>query len=154
MRWWMMCLLSGWAMQVAGQAERVREPVVPLDRIVAIVNNEVITRSELNDRIRLVLQQLRQQNVDPPSAERITPACAHYALCGGCSLQHMDEDFQLRHKQGVLLELLRHQGKGIVPDVVADALRGPQFGYRRKARLGVKFVAAKGGVLVGFRPVK
>ncbi|MFM9888001.1 MAG: peptidylprolyl isomerase [Burkholderiales bacterium] len=67
MRWWMMCLLSGWAMQVAGQAERAR--IVPIDRIIAIVNNEVITRSELDDRIRLVLQQLRQQKVEPPPAE-------------------------------------------------------------------------------------
>ncbi len=54
-------------MQVAGQAERAR--IVPIDRIVAIVNNEVITRSELDDRIRLVLQQLRQQKVEPPPAE-------------------------------------------------------------------------------------
>ncbi|MFN0299394.1 MAG: peptidylprolyl isomerase [Burkholderiales bacterium] len=67
MRWWMMCLLSGWAMQVAGQA--ARPPIVPIDRIVAIVNNEVITRSELDDRIRLVLQQLRQQKVEPPPAD-------------------------------------------------------------------------------------
>ena len=67
MRWWMMCLLSGWAMQVAGQTARA--PIVPIDRIVAIVNNEVITRSELDDRIRLVLQQLRQQNVEPPPAD-------------------------------------------------------------------------------------
>ena len=66
MRWWMMCLLSGWAMHVAGQAERARVPIVPLDRIVAIVNNEVITRSEMYDRIRQVLLQLRQQKVDAP----------------------------------------------------------------------------------------
>ena len=54
-------------MQVAGQAERAR--IVPIDRIIAIVNNEVITRSELDDRIRLVLQQLRQQKVEAPPAE-------------------------------------------------------------------------------------
>ncbi len=80
MRWWMMCLLSVWAVYVGGQTERggqteggqterTRVLIVPLDRIVAVVNNEVITKSELDDRIRMVLQQLRQQKVDAPPAE-------------------------------------------------------------------------------------
>ncbi|MEQ8495302.1 MAG: methyltransferase domain-containing protein, partial [Gammaproteobacteria bacterium] len=58
--------------------------------------------------------------------------------------------FQLAHKQAVLLELLEHQG-GIAPLAVTPPIRGPQWGYRRKARLGVKHVPKKGGVIVGFR---
>ena len=81
---------------------------------------------------------------------RVTPRCPHYGVCGGCSFQHAAEGLQLQHKQGVLLELLRHQG-GLVPRRVADPIRSPQWGYRRKARLGVKYVTKKGGVLVGFR---
>ena len=84
------------------------------------------------------------------SPARVTPRCPHYGVCGGCSLQHADEDLQLAHKQGVLLELLHHQG-GLAPQRVAAPMRSPQWGYRRKARLGVKYVTKKGGVLVGFR---
>ncbi len=85
-----------------------------------------------------------------PSPRRVAPPCPHFGVCGGCSLQHMAEDDQLEHKQSVLLELLEHQG-GIAPRRVAAPIRGPQWGYRRKARLGVKLVPKKGGVIIGFR---
>ena len=65
-------------------------------------------------------------------------------------MQHVGEAFQLRHKQAVLLELLRHHA-GVTPRSVAVPVVGPQWGYRKKARLGVKLVPKKGGVLVGFR---
>ena len=84
------------------------------------------------------------------AAARVSAPCPHYGVCGGCSFQHAAEDLQLAHKQGVLLELLRHQG-GLAPRRVAEPIRSPQWGYRRKARLGVKYVTKKGGVLVGFR---
>lgn len=85
-----------------------------------------------------------------PCGDRIEPRCEYFGVCGGCSLQHVDEEFQLRHKQHVLLELLQNQAH-ISPHRVAQPIRGPQWGYRRKARLGVKLVPKKGGVLVGFR---
>ncbi len=40
---------------------------------------------------------------------------------------------------------------GVQPYQVLPPLIGPFFGYRRRARLGVRFVAKKGKVLVGFR---
>ena len=89
-------------------------------------------------------------NVLKPSPRRVAPRCPHFGTCGGCSLQHMSEADQLAHKQAVLLELLEHQAK-VVPDSVAPPVRSPQWGYRRKARLGVKYVEKKGGVIVGFR---
>jgi 23S rRNA (uracil1939-C5)-methyltransferase len=85
-----------------------------------------------------------------PSEARIEPTCPHFGICGGCSLQHMSEDHQLRHKQAVLLELLEHHA-GCQPQKIAQPIRGPQWKYRRKARLGVKLVEAKGGIIVGFR---
>lgn len=88
--------------------------------------------------------------VELAHAERVVPRCAHFGVCGGCSLQHASEAMQLGHKQAVLLELLQHQG-GIVPREVAPPIQGPQWGYRRKARLGLKLVPKKGGVIIGFR---
>jgi len=84
------------------------------------------------------------------SPDRVVPVCPHADICGGCSLQHMDAKAQVAHKQGMVLEQLRHFG-GLVPQSVAAACVGPVWGYRRKARLGVKYVPKKGGVLVGFR---
>ena len=69
MRCLMVLLLCSVSMLAPAQVDRARARIVPLDRIVAVVNAEVITRSELDDRIRLILQQLRQQNIEPPTAE-------------------------------------------------------------------------------------
>ena len=76
------------------------------------------------------------------SPDRIEPRCRHAGICGGCSLQHLPGDRQIEHKQSVLYELLEHQA-GVTPRVTLPALLGPQWGYRRKARLGVKFVPKK-----------
>jgi 23S rRNA (uracil1939-C5)-methyltransferase len=85
------------------------------------------------------------------SAERVVPVCPHTSICGGCSLQHMAVQAQIAHKEAMVLEQLRHFG-GIVPETVATPCQGSSAqGYRRKARLGVKYVPKKGGVLLGFR---
>lgn len=83
--------------------------------------------------------------------ERTAPRCAHFGVCGGCSLQHLESAAQVAAKQAVLLDNLRQIG-GVTPAEVLPPLRnGDPWGYRRKARLGVKDVLRKGRVLVGFR---
>jgi 23S rRNA (uracil-5-)-methyltransferase RumA len=84
-----------------------------------------------------------------PSPDRVAPRCPFFGVCAGCSLQHLDVDAQIRAKQWVLLDNLRHIGK-LEPETVLPPLTGPAWGYRRKARLGVKYVINKGRVLVGF----
>ncbi len=89
-------------------------------------------------------------NVLAPSSQRVTPKCEHAAICGGCSLQHFEGKAQIGFKQSVLKELFSHA------EVNADCqwlepLTAEQWGYRTKARLGVKYVAKKQSVLVGFR---
>ncbi len=85
-----------------------------------------------------------------PSPHRITPVCAHAAVCGGCSLQHLEAGQQLAMKQAILAEQLEHFGH-IAPQSWLPPLTGPVTGYRRKARLGVRYVPARERVLVGFR---
>ncbi len=89
-------------------------------------------------------------DVQQASTERVEPACPHVAVCGGCSLQHLAVDAQLALKQGVLLEQLHHFGS-VVPREILPPLVGDRMGYRHRARLAVRHVQAKGGVLVGFR---
>ena len=92
----------------------------------------------------------RVVEVVEPSGSRVEPRCRHYGLCGGCSLMHLDGGEQILHKQSVLLEQLQHLG-GVEPERILPPLSASRWGYRRKARLGVKYVAGKEKVLVGFR---
>lgn len=85
-----------------------------------------------------------------PSKDRVTPECPHFGVCGGCSLQHLNHHKQLQLKQQTLLEQLQHFGQ-ITPLNISPPITGPIWGYRHKARLGVKFVTKKNKVLVGFR---
>lgn len=85
-----------------------------------------------------------------PSSDRVEPKCPHYGVCGGCSLQHMRNAAQLAHKQRVLVEQLQHIGKLNVPALLPP-LEGTEWGYRRKARLGVRYAEKLGELLVGFR---
>ncbi len=84
------------------------------------------------------------------SPDRVPPKCAHFGVCGGCSLQHLAPPAQLNAKQRQLLDNLERIGR-VKPLRVFDPVTGPAFGYRRRARLGVKYVHKKGRVLAGFR---
>ena len=83
------------------------------------------------------------------SAQRATAACPHYGVCGGCSLQHMDVRAQVAAKQRTLEDALWHIGR-VRASHMLSALYGPAWGYRQRARLTVRNVPKKGGVLVGF----
>lgn len=84
------------------------------------------------------------------AAERVVPACAHFGVCGGCVLQHLDPAAQIEAKQKVLLDNLQRIG-GVTPQTVLPPLVGSPWGYRRRGRLSVRHVAKKGRTLVGFR---
>ncbi len=90
------------------------------------------------------------QELHRASPDRVVPRCEHFGVCGGCILQHMREDKQIAAKQQVLLDNFTRLGK-VTPDELLPPLLGPHWGYRRKARLGVRYVPKKGGALVGFR---
>ncbi|MGH8250426.1 MAG: 23S rRNA (uracil(1939)-C(5))-methyltransferase RlmD [Steroidobacteraceae bacterium] len=92
----------------------------------------------------VVLEVLR------PSPQRVVPRCAHFGVCGGCSLQHLDHAAQLAVKGRIVAEELERIG-GVQPARWLPPLAGPTWSYRRRARLGCKFVDKKGKLLVGFR---
>ena len=93
---------------------------------------------------------IAEEVLENPSPLRVEPACEFYGLCGGCSLQHMAAEAQIRFKQETLAEAFEHVGR-VTPDEWLEPLTGPVWGYRQKARLGVRNVPKKGRVLVGFR---
>jgi 23S rRNA (uracil1939-C5)-methyltransferase len=84
-----------------------------------------------------------------PAAHRVSAGCAHFDVCGGCRAQHIDPEYQIAEHEQSLLDALVECG--VIPTTLAPALRGPMWGYRRRARLAARLVPKKGGVLVGFR---
>ncbi len=85
-----------------------------------------------------------------PSPHRVEPRCEVFGQCGGCVLQHLDPDKQIEYKQQQLLENFKKIG-GVEPESWFDPMTSKHWGYRRRARLGAKFVPKKGGMIVGFR---
>lgn len=83
------------------------------------------------------------------SSQRVTPRCAHFGVCGGCSMQHLDPRAQVAAKQRVLEDNLQRIGQ-VRPESMLPPVHGPAWGYRYRARLSVRDVRKKGGVLVGF----
>ena len=85
-----------------------------------------------------------------PSADRVEARCPSFGNCGACSLQHLSMGAQLVRKQTALLKSLKETGS-VEPAEVYPPLDASHWNYRRKARLSVRDVAAKGRVLIGFR---
>ena len=114
-----------------------------------------VDRALPGERVEIAVHKSRQRfdeahvrEVLTASPERVTPACAHFGVCGGCDLQHQTLDAQRHHKQQVLVEQLARQG--LTLDEAPALLTSDGLGYRRRARLGVK-VDAEGRIHLGFR---
>ncbi|MBV1872785.1 MAG: 23S rRNA (uracil(1939)-C(5))-methyltransferase RlmD [Gammaproteobacteria bacterium] len=94
--------------------------------------------------------EAKASTVITASADRVEPRCSKAQICGGCNMQHINPARQVEIKQQALSEQYLHFG-GIESPPHVTPLLGETWAYRRKARLGVRYVPKKGGVLVGFR---
>jgi len=88
--------------------------------------------------------------IENPNSERVSPPCLHYGNCGGCSMQHLSNSAQILHKQSILEEQLTHFAS-TKPKEWLEPLQADLLAYRRKARLGVRYVSKKEKTLIGFR---
>ena len=61
----------------------------------------------------------RLHQVINASDKRIEPKCAHFFICGGCSLQHVSHEQQIQFKQKILIDNLKRIGH-----VEAGEIRG------------------------------
>jgi 23S rRNA (uracil1939-C5)-methyltransferase len=87
------------------------------------------------------------------SSLRTKPKCSYFGICGGCSMQHLEPGAQVALKQRILEDNLKHIGK-VKPETILRPIHGPTWGYRYRARISVRNVPKKGGVLVGFHERK
>lgn len=83
------------------------------------------------------------------SSSRVTPRCPHFGTCGGCSMQHLEPRAQVAAKQRVLEDNLARIGK-VRAETMLAPIRGPDWGYRYRARMSARYVVKKEAMLVGF----
>ncbi|NNG22281.1 23S rRNA (uracil(1939)-C(5))-methyltransferase RlmD [Telluria aromaticivorans] len=91
----------------------------------------------------------RMLTLQRASSMRVEPKCIHFGVCGGCSMQHLEPSAQVAMKQRVLEDNLWHIGK-VKSEMIMRPMFGPTWDYRYRARLSLRHVPKKGGVLVGF----
>ncbi|MDP2167815.1 MAG: class I SAM-dependent RNA methyltransferase [Thermodesulfovibrionales bacterium] len=93
----------------------------------------------------------RVTDVIEPSPFRVEPPCRHFGECGGCQLQFISYEEQVRMKEEILLDCMRRIG-GL--DVKLDPpVTGGAFNYRRRAQFKVSKEGAIGFYREGTRDV-
>ncbi|MDR2209623.1 MAG: 23S rRNA (uracil(1939)-C(5))-methyltransferase RlmD [Azoarcus sp.] len=100
-------------------------------------------------RARPTYEQARAVRILCESGQRVVPRCPHFGVCGGCSSQHLDWQAQAAVKQRVMEDAFWHIAK-LRPEIIYPAITGQTWEYRQRARLGVRKVPSRGGVLIGF----
>ena len=90
------------------------------------------------------------QLLSDPSPYRVEPICPHFGVCGGCNMQHIHPDEQIRLKHNVLKSHLEHFA-GLQPEQWLAPLRSTRTDYRHKARIGVRYLPKQNQLLMGFR---
>ena len=118
------------------------EGALPGERVSA----EIVKRKPTYEIARTV-------TVHRANASRVAPRCPHFGVCGGCTLQHADDALQIAAKQRALEDALLRIGR-VRPDTLLAPIAGPAWGYRYRARLSVRDVPKKGGILIGFHERK
>ncbi|BAF61426.1 23S rRNA (uracil(1939)-C(5))-methyltransferase RlmD [Candidatus Vesicomyidisocius calyptogenae] len=88
-----------------------------------------------------------------PADNRMKPKCDVFGICGGCSFQNLSSEDQIQIKSRWLKKVFARQAK-VEPETWLKSLQFQSWGYRRKARLGIRYVAKKDKVLIGFRERK
>ena len=139
-------------LEAQGVARREDGKVVFIDGALPTEQVQVKLQRSKNNWEQGQLTVLRRE-----SSQRVRPACPHFGLhagaCGGCKMQHLHPDAQIAVKQRVLEDNLAHLAK-VKPERVLRPMGGSAWGYRRRARLSVRWVAKKGTVLIGFHERK
>jgi 23S rRNA (uracil1939-C5)-methyltransferase len=122
------------------------EGALPFERVTVNVHRKKNNWEQ--GTLKLILQK---------SSQRINAECVNFGMhagaCGGCKMQHLNLFSQIAVKQRVLEDNLWHIGK-VKPEMVLRPLQGPDWEYRHRARLSVKYVVKKSKVLIGFHERK
>lgn len=87
--------------------------------------------------------------IERSSWMRVQPHCRYFGVCGGCVMQHLAPDAQVAVKQRLLEDAFVHLAD-VKPEQMLAPIHGPNWGYRYRARLAIRWVRKKEAMLVGF----
>ncbi|PIC04393.1 23S rRNA (uracil(1939)-C(5))-methyltransferase RlmD [Anoxybacillus flavithermus] len=83
-----------------------------------------------------------------PSADRVEAPCTVYKQCGGCQLQHLSYEGQLKAKHKHVKEVLARIGK--IEDVTVHPVLGMNDPWRYRNKAQVPVGEREGGLVAGF----
>lgn len=101
-------------------------------------------------RHRKIQEAVCLEVLGTPHPERVPPACDHFGVCGGCSLQHWNAEAQMAFKQEALVHQVTH-ALGRAPERVLPSVQGSVYGYRHRGRISLRWVRKKERFCLGFR---
>jgi 23S rRNA (uracil1939-C5)-methyltransferase len=116
-----------------------------------------ISRVAVGDRVELQVFDVRKDfargrllRVLDASPERVEPPCKLFKVCGGCQWQHIEYRSQLKAKERILQQTLKHLA-GLDPQLVKPAIgaEGPLF-YRNKVQFPVQHPRGSERLLAGY----
>ena len=117
----------------------------------AIIGDSIVARVT---KLKKTYGYGRLEEIIAPSEHRIEPPCAFHKQCGGCQIQAMDYEEQLRFKQNKVFNNIVRIG-GFAPDFVETVME-PIVGmenpyrYRNKAQFPIGTKKDTGDVIAGF----
>lgn len=98
-----------------------------------------VPRSAPGDRVRVRVSQRKADfaraevlEVLEPGPHRRAAPCPHFTHCGGCDLQHIEDEAQVLYKVAATRETLERLG-GLTWPQSARVVSGPMWGYRLRA---------------------
>jgi len=113
-------------------AARPANTIVPLDRVIAVVNDEALTQFELDEQKRIVLTQMRTNNVRPPPPDLFESQVLERLIIDRALLQFAKENGVRVDDQMVERTILRiAQENKITPEELRRALDREKVSYAK-----------------------
>lgn len=118
-----------------------------------------VHRTAPGDRVRIEITERKPRwararlvRVLEAGPGRRAAPCPYYARCGGCTIEHLTYDEQLRQKSSIVAEALRRIGgvEVTAPDVVASP---NEFRYRNRLSFTLRRLGS-GRVVAGFHELE
>ena len=127
-----------------------------VDGLAVFVTNAVPgdTVSAVITKVLARLAYAKTLEVITPSPDRVQPPCPNFPTCGGCNLQHITYEAELRYKENRVKSCLSRIAKVSTPvRPILGAPEGERFRYRNKAQFpitaeGIGFYAPRSHRLI------
>lgn len=82
-----------------------------------------------------------------PSPDRVDAPCIYFDKCGGCQLQHLSYEGQLKWKESMVRNVMKRIGKIDAPVLPVKGMKDP-WNYRNKSQ--IPFSMSETGPIAGF----